>query len=273
MYCGFGRGSQGRPRRTWNYSSETGERRKHCSALLWQRCPMCPRPRIRRKIVREPLQARYLIVSEGRGDAEFLARLLAVRKIENFDVDYSLTIDEDEKESAGKCGFGSYLRMLRTEIQKDKQPTEGVILLCDNDDNCAGTLTEMQKQIRQCEQFGVPARALEWADSDSGLPRIMILPIPWSNETGELETLCLPSAVASMGQSSTCIENFAKCADLSHSCKLPKTRLRILIAGAWPEDPNIALGTVFEKHKTRHLIPVDHACFNQLSNFLAGLLA
>jgi len=37
-------------------------------------------------------------------------------------------------------------------------------------------------------------------------------------------------------------------------------------------NPNIALGTVFEKTRTAHLIPVNHACFDRLSNFLAALL-
>lgn len=162
------------------------------------------------------------------------------------------------------------------EFGKAAQPTQGIIVLCDNDANCAATLTHIREQIQSSDQdgfpkYGVPAEALQWAESDAGLPKVMILPIPWVGVVGELETLCMPSALQSMGTTNPCVEHFVQCMAADHSCIRPKTRLRMMLAAAWPTNPNVALATVFESAKTSHLVPLNNACFDQLAEFLQSL--
>lgn len=233
---------------------------------------MCFRTRVRPEIERDALVSRFLIVCEGRGDGEFFARLLATREIEGFDVDCALVRDEDQRVHGGKDAFEDYLRLFKIMAKKDQLPTEGILLAYDNDNDCDKAFAYIQKQIETVGQFGIPEKPREWAESGERLPRIMALPIPWSDQKGELETLVSPSAISAMGNTSPCIERFLTCGEETHNCALPKTRLRILIAAAWPRDPNVALGTIFKSRKTRHLIPTDHSCLDQISNFLSTLV-
>ncbi len=80
---------------------------------------MCARTRVRHKvgtIERKPLGKPYLIVCEGRGDAEFIAALLAAKGLNNFDVDYAIILDDEGNTGGGNCRFGDLLRGLRTGI-------------------------------------------------------------------------------------------------------------------------------------------------------------
>jgi hypothetical protein len=103
---------------------------------------------------------------------------------------------------------------------------------------------------------------------------VTVLLIPWHDQPGNLECLCLPAAVHAAGGLSKCVDDFADCAGVEQWGRANaegKMKLRSLLAAGHRSDPFIGLGRVWNDAPA--LIPLDHSGFDRVWDEVARFLS
>jgi hypothetical protein len=105
-------------------------------------------------------------------------------------------------------------------------------------------------------------------------PVVVVLMIPWTDEKGSLDTLCLTAASNKRQDIAKCVEKFAKCINAEGNwpiTKLGKMKLRSLISAAYINNPYEPPTYVW--HDQTDLVPLSDPIFNRIEAFLRGFPA
>jgi hypothetical protein len=203
-----------------------------------------------------------VILCEGAGDAAFLKHLIEARGLPNFHITYPT--HDDPQQPGGRGGFTERLKALKL-IRGFAKVTD-VLVISDNDDSPAKKFQEVAELIEAAPGYSAPKTPRVAAGRD---PRVTIFMLPADNTPGQLETLCLESCLNHWQEMTHCLNAFIACnphlAGWDQG-KQERMKMRTMIASICSSDPNTSLTHAWSR--TENIIPLEHDCFNDLSNFL-----
>lgn len=207
----------------------------------------------------------FLILVEGPSDAEFLRRLIIFRLIPDV---FDVRCPADASVSgSGNTRFKEALNGLN--LDPGIEDLQGIIIVIDNDEDEAAAFSNVQQQLRDASRrFQIPSVPVT---KTQGSPFIMILPIPWVGELGNLETLCLVAAEAVAPEHAQCADTFQSCTGISSwpRSKRSKVKLRSIIAASYRKNPEIGLGFLWKKRPD--IVPLMHPCFDRVAQLLISV--
>ncbi len=205
------------------------------------------------KILNGPI----LIVGEGVEDEAFFSKLIAAHNLQGFQIGCV----------GGKDKFASFLGGLKVTTNFDKLFC--IVIVIDNDNNPSKAFDGLRDQIIDAEGYPVPARPLEPVTGE-GFPALVVIPLPWMDEAGCLETLCLISASQQNVEIWNCLERYKQCVDVNGEMpQKDKMLMRCLLATACKTDPNTGLRYAWSRPE--NMIPLTNTCFERLVAFLRNL--
>jgi hypothetical protein len=103
---------------------------------------------------------------------------------------------------------------------------------------------------------------------------ITVLMVPWTNEHGHLERMCVEAARDANGSVATHVGTFMTLIRVEgwrNESRFGKAWLRINLAARCTRDPFIPLGRVFANTRYNTLIPLEHSSFDRIAGVLHGL--
>lgn len=229
------------------------------------------------------MAAKVIVLTEGRADDAFLKYLLAHREIEGLEIrECHDKTESQQKETYGYRHFANRLRNLRVGTELDVRQYKSILIVADNDEKPADRFTEIANQIRDAEEYTIPTKPREPSPSGK-LPPISVLLLPWDNIPGCLETLLLESAIDHVPDFAECVETFLGCVKATtkdgwKQNNISKLRLRSLLGASCKDNPGIGINLAWSDDNTKHakdkkLIPLGHACFNRIAEYLRSLAA
>lgn len=198
-----------------------------------------------------------IILFEGVEDKSFLNELLVVIGVrEKFDF--------QKGDGGGKDGFEQLLKGLVTVNHK------AIIIVADNDGDPDVAFKNIQKQIAAAG-FTVPNKPRETAVTE-GLSPASVLMIPWDNDPGCLETLCLSAANQKYKTQLDCADGLVHCAgaDEWDIAKKSKLRMRGFLSAVCKSDPNTGLRYAWGTENSRpgDIFPLkDVAAYNLIADY------
>ena len=203
-----------------------------------------------------------LIIGEGAHDEAFLRHLLQNRNISGYQVGFPQPPDQS---SGGRGGFGEVLSGLR--VRPDFMNIRAIVLVSDNDEDPVTSFNKINAQIADAGHLSVPTQPLNVALTTDH-PDLVTVMLPWADQIGCLETLCLPAALEAWPQLKPCVKEYSRCADVETwpKSKQSKMQLRCLFSAACKTDPNTPLTHAWSRNPP--LIPLGHQSFDQLAKFL-----
>jgi hypothetical protein len=213
-----------------------------------------------------------IFITEGDTDDSFLRYLLEFHQISGWYF---------KKRPKGKdCGgikyFREQLKSLRTPVERNKNYGE-ILLIADND--TGNGFEAAREEIRQAnldspaeDQFGLPNAPRTAARQSQSLPPVSILMLPWDNEAGCLETLCLRATNQKYSREKECAEGIIECiraTDLEIH-KKSKLILRCLLSSICKSDPNTGLVYAWSTENSRpgDIFPLDCPTFKPIVDYL-----
>ena len=203
-----------------------------------------------------------LLLCEGPEDKAFFEQLIRTRTLPRFRIR-----DTGGKilKAAGNTRFGFALKAFKLE-----RGVKDILIVADNDEAPDKRFSNVCTQIGDAYDLDkVPSRPLEKVSND---PSIMVLMLPWEGEVGCLETLCEESARTANAQIAGHVDYFAAMVGVDNwdkQTRKSKMWLRTMLAATCERDPFVFLGNVFRYHRNQYLIPLDHPCFDRVSNVLS----
>lgn len=218
-----------------------------------------------------------LILCEGGADEAFLRALIAARSGEPVSIRNTADRSTDPATRGGVDRFGALLEAV--SVFRGFEIVTDIMLVADSDDDPVENFARLRHQIAKATNqntvphstFGVPEAPARTA---AGQPSITVLLVPWHDETGNLESLCLPAAETAAGAVAKCVADFAECIGADEWPRLnaiAKLKLRTILAARHRPDPFLGLGTVWMTDPT--LIPLNHQCFDRVWLVLDAFLS
>ncbi len=210
------------------------------------------------------------ILCEGPSDEAFFRALIDAKSLPEFSIRNCADADETGKGGIDKFGklleaipgFGSFYDL------------RDILIVADGDTNPQGNFERVVRQITQAAPeatpnpaYGVPRQHLEKAAGSPASIAVMIL--PWIDTPGNLESLCLKSAVAASPTMAACVDAFAACAEVgewSDTTKADKMRLVSMISAQHQANPPIGFGRIWKD--ASGLVPLNHPCFDRVAAVL-----
>jgi hypothetical protein len=208
-----------------------------------------------------------IILYEGAEDHAFFSELLnAFGLSEKFVFHLN---KHKQPDCAGKDGFGKILSGLIGETHK------AIIIVADNDGHPTEAFKNIQKQIGEAG-FTIPQKPREKVETKN-MPPLSVLMIPWDNELGCLETLCLGAANQKYKTQLDCADGLVKCAgaDGWPLSKQAKLRMRGFLSAVCKLDPNTGLRYAWcTKERPGDIFPMSGvATYNQIVEYFKGFTA
>jgi hypothetical protein len=197
-----------------------------------------------------------IILFEGVEDKSFLEELLEVLGLrEKFDF--------QKGDGAGKDGFEQILKGLVISTRK------AIIIVADNDGDPTGMCKNAQKQIGNAG-FTIPKKPRETVET-VGLPPLSVLMIPWDNDAGCLETLCLSAKNSDYNKQLDCADALVKCAGAEgwDIAKKSKLRMRGFLSAVCKSDPNTGLRYAWNRPEKPFPLK-GAAAYNQIAGYLSA---
>ena len=161
------------------------------------------------------MPAPTVILTEGLADDIFIENLIGCSGL---DKNKFFVPHFDQSKFGGISNFWKKIRSIRSTTEPYFLKTsKAIIIIADNDHNPEGQFKEIQNQIVEAnkdekpdELFGIPQRPRESAQQSTSIPPIFVLMLPWDNENGCLETICIQSAnKPKYKHELECVEQFA----------------------------------------------------------------
>jgi hypothetical protein len=202
------------------------------------------------------------LVCEGYKDRSFFNQLIEERQLPRFHI----------LKTNGNSNFFSELNALQLQETTRFRALRGIIIAADNNDDPAGRFQNVCDQVERVFGRGTaPSTPLQPSRTS---PPVTVLMVPWTNRSGNLESLCVEAAKSANGQVARHVDTFM---GLIHAEKWQsesrrgKAVLRVTLAATCVQDPFIPLGGVFEDPRHRRLIPLNHQSFTPIADELAKL--
>jgi hypothetical protein len=201
-----------------------------------------------------------VILCEGEEDVSFLKELISKRHIGEFEF-------FPNKGCGGVTKIGDTLRAFRQS--RDSGKRKAILIVGDNDGRPGDSFAFIQAQIKSAD-YAIPAAPRQQVQQDN-LPPLSVLMIPWDDEVGCLETVCLSSASKINPRNLECVEGLVACIGAGDwdVPKQAKLRMRCYLSSACKSDPNTGLKYAWSRPET--LISVDDPCFNNIADYLASV--
>jgi len=205
-----------------------------------------------------------VIICEGPSDQKFLENLIESKSILQFDILHS----------SGKSGYERTLSALT--VAPGFVGVRGILIVGDNDDDPAAAFRSIREQIESVNRvaeiqraggYGVPDRPQEVARSEA-FPPVVLLMLPWTGQSGCLETLLLEAVYDASPDLKKCVDAYSRCTktDVWGVVEQSKMRLQALISAICKSDPNTPPAWAWDRHET--IIPLDRNCFDPIAAFL-----
>jgi hypothetical protein len=209
------------------------------------------------------LKAKRLIICEGKGDQSFFRELIKRRVLLDFDV---FCPPAPGTKNGGVGGFAKLLEGL--SVQRGFDSLTGILVVADNDDDPEESFKKVFRIIKNASGFQAPSRPLQVVRAD-GVPPLAVLMLPWVNEPGALESLCLVATSYKFPQVRKCLERYVRCTGAKNwkPGKLLKMKMRCMLSATCETDPNTSLVWAWAEDRGDP-IPLDNRCFEQLVGFL-----
>jgi len=222
----------------------------------------------------------WLILGEGESDKFVFESIVSGLGLADFQVEFP-RLKADDTGGIGRFAF--YLALLSIS-QSAVSKLKAILLVVDNDEHPDRAFKSVQKIIRSANKqmpkfidnpklYAIPAKPLEPAISPDGAPTVIVMMLPWTDERGALETLCLPAFYgkwkkvwASMEAD---LDNFVNTSPASgwETTDQSKARMQCSIAATCEKDPNTPLNKLFKRPKKYHF-STKHPTFNRVKKFL-----
>ena len=199
-----------------------------------------------------------IVLCEGVEDKKFLEKLIETRHIGGFDF---------HPRCGGNTIFGETLRGLR--VNRKIEERKSIIIVADNDGNPAESFIHIQQEITSAGCI-IPERPRQATQQDN-MPPLYVVMIPWDDDAGCLETLCLSAAEKCNPSALKCVDGLIECVggNTWDVAKRGKLRMRCYLSSACKSDPNTSLQYAWSRPEA--LIPIDDSCFNRIAEYLASL--
>lgn len=142
------------------------------------------------------------------------------------------------------------------------------LIIGDKDDDKLDRLTRIKDAINETSlsngrMLACPENEFEWAGQQ---PKMAIILLPIIENTGNLESLLIPSAKAKLDDATKeCIDKFANCAGWAQS-KHSKAYLRAIISCAHRKNPELTFAKIWTDMPG--IFDPAHQDFSALGNFL-----
>jgi hypothetical protein len=210
------------------------------------------------------------LVCEGPEDHYFFDKLIEARRLPRFHI----------VDAKGNGNFFNSVSGFRLTRPRTVGQITRYLFVADNDENPVDRFDNMRAQIEKLFGPGTAPDARGQSKRKVGGPEITILMIPWRvepvthahiAENGHLECLCMPSARSADAHIAASVDQFMATIGADRwndESRYGKAWLRSNLAARCASDPFVPLGHVFEKPKHADLIPIDHMCFDQITEFL-----
>jgi hypothetical protein len=201
-----------------------------------------------------------LLLVEGAADQSFFAALMNERSIRGIDVAYPAA-----PHPGGKTGYWSVLRALR--LVRGFESLRNIILVADSDGDSEAAFAFMIAQLQEADGYALPD--VPHSTTTGGDPLVTVLLVPWMNESGDLETLCLPACYDKWPTVGRCVDAMAECTGVGawEPTKKSKALLRWFISSTCRPDPNTSLVHLWSR-PPEYRIPLQHVSFDKIANFL-----
>jgi hypothetical protein len=193
------------------------------------------------------LKSRAVIACEGDGDSAFLSHLIETRSLGTFDV-----------RIAKGNQFGQLLSGL--QVLSD---LERVLIVTDSDNDTSATFERIQGEIAEAGLVA-PTGPLELS---AGSPRVAVMLVPWHDEVGNLEVLCLRAMNDSHHEITACADAYVKCYSMIDTWPIGREaqlRIRIMLSSICTSDPNTSLRYAWSRPE--NCIDLTHACFDKVAD-------
>lgn len=207
----------------------------------------------------------WLLLCEGMGDKRFFESLFKENGIgADFHIRYP---HKDGKYNGGRSNFGSDLLAISMD-ETFITNVKAVLVVSDND--TAESFAEVQTELKQAS-LAIPDAAEKVASQKSG-PKVVVLMVPRDCH-GNLESLCLTSAYDKWPLKEPLDKFVAECPAKDWSIgKQSKMRMQTILAATNDSQPDCGFGAHWNQ-KDKHRIPLDHASFTGLTDFLKNFEA
>jgi hypothetical protein len=151
---------------------------------------------------------------------------------------------------------------------------EKILIVADNDGDPPMALQKVQQYINDTADFLAKLRYMAPVQEQVSAgtnPSITILMLPWSGQSGALDTLCLVAARNREPAIAGCVDAFATCVNPIGwvQPREDKMKLRALIS-ATHTDPYISPAWVWRDGT--NVVPLSDPVFNQIEEFLRAFL-
>jgi hypothetical protein len=208
-----------------------------------------------------------LLICEGPEDRLFFGRLIEARS----DLPKFHIVD-----AGGNGGFSSAINKFRVDKTSVFNSLREILIVADNDDDPRGNFEEVCSHIERV--FGpksAPSGPLVKVRSTATRSAsITVMMVPWENEHGSLERMCVEAARSTDRKIGTDVDHFLSTihADRWKSeTRFNKAWLRTNLAVRCERDPFVALGHIFSDNHHYGLIPVDHPSLDRIAGELRKL--
>ena len=207
-----------------------------------------------------------MIICEGPEDAAFLHQLINNRGISYFKIND--TAAKGGPKAAGNTKFGEKLVAIQTE--RWFKNIEKIVLLTDCDESPESSFQSVADQVNKIKNspYGTVAEPIH---ESNGRIKLSVYLIPGIGFPGNLETLCCNAARSFDPNIASKIDDFSavvRAEEWGEVNRISKFWLRVMLATCCERDPFVFLKNVFSDHRNHALIPLNHSCFNDLSDYL-----
>ena len=208
--------------------------------------------------VPSPLRFPRLLLCEGPEDKYFFRKLIQSRKLPEFDIQDT---SSQHDRNGGNTKFGTKLKVLR-DNRRGFSGLDHILIVSDNDTDQQTSFNAICEQLAR-NGFAVPSAILQ---RSNGRPTITIMMLPFADEHGNLESVCVD---ATRHENKTIASHADHFVALVKADEWPqevkqKLWLRVVLSARYQKDPFIFLGKAFSEG----LVPMTHNSFDHITDAL-----
>lgn len=189
-----------------------------------------------------------LLVCEGFEDAWFFNKLIEARGIQRFYIAHA----------GGNTKFASAIAKFQLQNTAAFRALRDIVVVADNDDDPKGRFDNACSELKKAFKDNAMVPTAERTPTQKQ-PRCSILMLPWTNEHGHLESLCVEAAKSTSAPMASHVSAFLALAGADNwpsQSRHGKAWLRSSLAVRCEVDPFVPLGKVFSETRHANLIPV-----------------